>query len=609
MDASSSLSAAGSRRPHAFSPQALREEQRAKDVATFRIAARRRFWSTLLITGALLLAMRLGLTAVSLPVVATMAALTLAVNQVLAVVGRTPSLYRAWLKYVVAVLDTALVSTVVFVFGSPVLVLAYVLVIVPYSFDQGPTLGYVTSLASVVGFFTASWWFGQLHAADAAPWPQVLLAGGLLLVVAQQVIQMPSKLIARLRRTRERMARIERGELSVRADARHDDELGFLERSFNRMLDELVLLIDTVQAEADSLAAVATQVSATANVLQRRAGEVTGSAEALRDALGQQREKAGVGVHAGREARHTAELARRTADATASDAKALDDAAVASRAAIDRAAQALLRVGADVTAAAQPVRALAPASEQVGDFIATVSRIARQTNLLALNAAMEASRAGEDGVGFAVVAEEIRVLATESARAAQVVAATVQRVRGDITAAVHAMDATANEVQGAGTIAREATRALSAMVEGIGRVSRQSEEVATLAQSQARLSASVASAFEGLDGTAQRANAGARAAADAAGAQRASIEELSRSAQQLTAAASRLQAVALRHTAEFAAVVPPPRPTAAPPSASMLTEPTLDNWPVDPDVSKYAPKGGAPNAGAPNAGAPKASAA
>lgn len=567
------------RRSGVFSRKALRDEQRAKDVATLRVAARRRLWSTALITVALIIALRLGLAPVSLTVVVAMVALTLAVNQLLSIVGRTPKLYRPWLKYIVAGVDCALVSLVVSVFGSPVLALAYVLVIVPYSFDHGRNIGYVTTLASVAGFFAASWWFAALHPSEAAPLPQVLLAGGLLLVVAQQIIQMPSKLITRLRRTRELMARIERGEHSVRADARHDDELGFLERSFNRMLEELVLLIETVQTEAESLAAVATQVSATATVLHRRAGEVTGNADALRDALALQREKAGAGVHAGRETRHTADLTRRTADATASDAKALDEAAAASRAAIDRAAQALLRVGADVTAAAQPVRALAPASEQVGDFIATVTRIARQTNLLALNAAMEASRAGEDGVGFAVVAEEIRVLATESAHAAQLVAATVQRVRGDITAAVQAMDATANEVQGAGSIARDATRAIGAMVEGIGRVSRQSDEVATLAQRQARLSASVAMTFEALDGTAQRANAGARAAADAAGAQRSSIEELSRSARILTDAAGRLRAVALRHTAEFA-VVPPMNEAPLASVPPTLTD--IDSWPVDP---------------------------
>jgi methyl-accepting chemotaxis protein len=200
------------------------------------------------------------------------------------------------------------------------------------------------------------------------------------------------------------------------------------------------------------------------------------------------------------------------------------------------------------------VRALQPASEQVGRFVETVSRIARQTNMLALNAAIEASRAGEDGLGFAVVADEIRALSVESALAAKRVATTVQRVRDEIDTAVLAMDTTAHEVQGAGTIARDATRALSSMVDGITRITKQSEEVAALAQTQATLSASAAMAFDALDLSAQRASSGARAAADGSDAQRASIGELSRSAQQLTQAAARLRVLALRHTAEFPAV-------------------------------------------------------
>jgi methyl-accepting chemotaxis protein len=74
--------------------------------------------------------------------------------------------------------------------------------------------------------------------------------------------------------------------------------------------------------------------------------------------------------------------------------------------------------------------------------------------------------------------------------------------------------------------------------------------VAALAQTQAQLSATAASAFEPLDLSAQRASAGARMAADGSAAQRVSIEELSRSAQQLSQAAARLRAVALRHTTE-----------------------------------------------------------
>jgi len=540
----------GSRAIASHAP-ALLEEERAKDLATFRQASRRRLWSTVVIAAVLVAAMQFGLSRVPMGTVAAMFATALALNAVLSFVGRTPAFYRRWLKYVFAVFDAALISSVVFVFGAPVLVLAYVLAIVPYSFDRGPALGYVTTGASVLGYLAASLAHNQYVPSSATPLPQILLAAGLLLVVSQQVIQMPSRLITRLRRTRERMAQVERGDLSARADARHADELGFLERSFNGMLDELQLLIDTVQREADELAAVAAQVYGSASTLQRRAVEVAGGARALSEELHAQQERAADGVRTGHDARRTADAARRTAEVTAADAHVVDDVAGASREAIEKAAQALVRVGTDVTAAATTVRALQPASEQVGRFVETVSRIARQTNMLALNAAIEASRAGEDGLGFAVVADEIRALSVESAQAAKRVAATVQRVRDDIDAAVLAMDTTADEVQGAGSIARDATRALTSMVEGISRITRQSDEVAALAQTQAQLSATAASAFEALDLSAQRASAGARTAADGSAAQRTSIEELSRSAQQLSQAAARLRAVALRHTAEF----------------------------------------------------------
>lgn len=532
--------------------RALFDEERAKDLSTFRVAARRRFWSTIFIAGVLIVGLKLGLAAVSMTAVIATFCAAIGLNWLLSAIGTRRRWYRWWLRYVFAVFDTLLISSVVYLFGSPVLVLTYILAIVPYSFDRGPALGYVTTGASVLGYLAASYGYALAHPATATAWPQVGLAAVLLLVVSQQVIQMPSRLISRIRRTRERMAQVERGELHARAEARHNDELGFLERSFNRMLDELTLLIETVQREADELAAVAIQVHGAASVLQRRAADVATGAESLSEGMARQRDLTTDGVRAGRQALHTAETARGTAERTASDAHAVDDIATSSREAIERAAQTLVRVSEDVGASAARVQRLAPASDRVGDFVATVSRIARQTNLLALNAAIEASRAGEQGLGFAVVADEIRKLASESAQAAKVIASTVQRVRDDIGDAVHSMDNTAREVTDAGTIAREATRALSMMVDGIARIAQQSDDVATLAQTQATLAADAVTAFDMLDTSAERASGGARTAADGAAAQRASIDELSRSAAQLSQAAARMRAVAIRHTAEFA---------------------------------------------------------
>ena len=531
--------------------QALFTEERAKDIATFRIAATRRFWSTIVIAGVLIAGLRVGLADVSWPAVLAMFCTAIATNWALAAIGASTRWYRRWFKYVFAMFDTALLSGVVYLLGSPVLVLTYILAIVPSSFDRGPALGYLTTLSSAAGFLIASAAYAHARPTDAPPWSQVVLATVLLVVVAQQVIHMPSTLITRIRRTRERMAQVERGDLQARAEARHADELGFLEMSVNRILDELTLLIDTVQREADELAAVAMQVHGAASVMQQRAGDVASGATAFSDELVHQHERARVGVVASQEARRTADTTQHTASSTATDAHHVDRAAAAGREAIERAAQALLRVGVDVNATAEQVRLLGPASEQVGDFVATVSRIARQTNLLALNAAIEASRAGDEGLGFAVVADEIRTLAVESAQAAKRVAATVQRVRDDIGAAVLSMDTTAGEVAGAGQIARDATQALSALVGGIARIAHQSDDVAALAHAQARLSAGVAHAFESLDSSAERAVLDARTAADASIAQHISIEELSRSAWQLSQTAARMRAVALRHTSEF----------------------------------------------------------
>lgn len=97
----------------------------------------------------------------------------------------------------------------------------------------------------------------------------------MLVVVAQQVIQVPSQLITRIRRTRERMAQVERGEPQARADARH----------------------------ADELAAVATQVHGAASVMQRRAGTVASGASALSDELVHQRERVRDGVLSSQDAR------------------------------------------------------------------------------------------------------------------------------------------------------------------------------------------------------------------------------------------------------------------------------------------------------------------
>lgn len=328
----------------------------------------------------------------------------------------------------------------------------------------------------------------------------------------------------------------------------HRRESAAARARLHRLLDERTVLLELVHREAAGVTDVAARMHGTTAVLQQRAENSTAVTKALDNDLDQQHRRVRDSLQLINNARQTADTAQSMAARAATDAHQVDRAAAASREAIEGAAHALLRVGSDVTATAEQVRLLAPASEQVGDFVDTISRIARQTNLLALNAAIEASRAGDEGLGFAVVAEEIRTLAAESAQAAKRIATIVHRVRDDIDAAVRSMDGTAADVAGAGEIARDATHALSAMVDGIGRIARHNDDVATLTRSQAQLTVGLVEGMETIAGAAEQAAHGARGITDTAAVQRLDIDALVRVATDLSRTAEHLNTALRQHT-------------------------------------------------------------
>jgi methyl-accepting chemotaxis protein len=546
------------------------DEERAKDLNTFRVAAKRRFWSTILVAVALIVCVQLGLTHVPVPVLMVLFLVAVGCNWALGAVASREHRYRWWFRYPFAAFDTVLISLLVAIFGAPVLALLYLLAIVPYSFDRGRALGFVVLASSEVGFLLASAAHAHLFPASAPPSADVLLAALLLGLVSQQLIPIPTNLIHRLRRTRERMAAVEAGDLSARADARYADELGYLERSYNAMLDEVTRLIASVQQESDALAAVAAQLSGATTQLQDRAREAHHDVRGLQEELHAQRGSVTAGAASSRAAREAAVRAVARADETARDARGMDEATLASRNTIERAAQTLVLVGDGVQDAAAHVRALVPASERVGEFVRTVSRIARQTNLLALNAAIEASRAGEHGLGFAVVAEEIRKLAGESARAAKAIATTVHSVRDEIAETVAAMDSTAGVVRGVGGIAQEARDALDAILADIARIGEHAEEAAQLARAQADSSSAVDLAFQRVDERAARAVSAAHHATEAVQSQTGALDELARSSAQLADAADRLRASVLRAGAGTA--VSASAPSATPMGAPQIPE-------------------------------------
>jgi methyl-accepting chemotaxis protein len=385
----------------------------------------------------------------------------------------------------------------------------------------------------------AGWeWLGDLS-------PAGLESVGFI-AVAMALKRIPATLMERIRRTRAVLGEAEQGSLAVRAPAQESDELGFLEQSFNRMIEEIGGTISTVQREADEVAAFAEELAASAEQLLATAETVSHTAQRLVQDLATQREMAEAARGESARAADQAESLRGRAELMQVDATRLVAAAERGRERVARASQTLRAVGEEVRATASTVASLAGMSERIGAFARTIARIARQTHLLALNAAIEAARAEEHGEGFAVVADEVRALAGEAGKSARDVAELVSELHAGIDAAARAMQSGEAKVRDIGAVAAEADGALQELHQGVTLVVDLVNATAEVSRSQARRLAELAQSLQQVAAISSGSWQSADGAAAATLAQITSMGDLTATSQQLAQLAERLRASSAR---------------------------------------------------------------
>ena len=338
------------------------------------------------------------------------------------------------------------------------------------------------------------------------------------------------------------MAQAERGDLAARAAATSDDELGYLERSFNEMLAETARSIGAIGGESDEVAAHSEQLAAAASQFAE-ASETAGKAAAsLSSALVEQQRLSGLSGERATTTAAESDTLQERAKEMATQARSLADDAEANRARIGRAATALVAIGNQVREGAATVAALAPLSDRIRRLAVSIAGVARQTNLLALNASIEAARAGEHGRGFTVVAAEVRKLAGEAGEAAREVTDAVASMRRALDTAVATMSRGETMVRDVGVVAGEADGALSDMVAGIETLSALVDETAATAARQAAAMSALAAAMSTMHDLSTTSASVAAAAAQAAGLQTAGADTLIATARQLTELAERMRA-------------------------------------------------------------------
>jgi methyl-accepting chemotaxis protein len=288
-----------------------------------------------------------------------------------------------------------------------------------------------------------------------------------LALVMLPLVRSLTRSIGEMRGALEQVAR---GELRVELNTHRGDELGDMARSLDATLNSQREIISGVQRAADTMASASERLKSELDEVMER-GKTRGEYMA----------RAAEGIE------QTTVLAKEVATSSSQVAQASAESrgiADQGNAGMDASIAAIHRVEVSVQDSAEIMADLAKATERIQTITQTIREIADQTNLLALNAAIEAARAGEQGRGFAVVADEVRKLAERTSASTSDIAATVDAIREKTATAVHAMHTVHQEVAESARHGDETRKTLAAIAASAERVSELARGIATSTQSQ-----------------------------------------------------------------------------------------------------------------------------
>ncbi|WP_117234419.1 methyl-accepting chemotaxis protein [Vibrio maerlii] len=267
------------------------------------------------------------------------------------------------------------------------------------------------------------------------------------------------------------------GDLTQRIDVENNDEVGRLAKNFNTFVDSLQHLISHVREQSYL-------INEQSNNNTRRANN------AVAEIHQQQQEITLVATAVTELASATKEIASH-AEQTANAAQGSTESTNYGQSLVQKTRGSINSLATELTEASSVISELDRHAQEISTVLSTIQGIAEQTNLLALNAAIEAARAGEQGRGFAVVADEVRVLSQRTHASTEEIKATIDTLQQTTNRAVGLMDTSSGLANTSVTDADEATSALSEIHNAVSLISDMATQIATAAEEQTHVTGEI----------------------------------------------------------------------------------------------------------------------
>ncbi|MCF5700688.1 HAMP domain-containing protein [Pseudomonas syringae] len=315
-----------------------------------------------------------------------------------------------------------------------------------------------------------------------------------------------------LKRLGAMMDKVAAGDMTVNFKASSRDELGELGEVFNGTVRKIHDLIE--------------RVGQTVAEVERQAGQVENvSAQSNQAVAGQRTQIEQVATAMNQMSATSLEVAR-SAAAAVSSAHSVNDETISGRGLVESQQGSIAALASEIDQSVRVVNQLASDSQSISRVLEVIKSIAEQTNLLALNAAIEAARAGEQGRGFAVVADEVRTLAKRTQQSTEEIEQMIAKLHGGVGAAVKAMGVSHQMANGTVGQSEKVQQALENILGAVGMIVDQNQQIAAAVEQQTAVAHDIDQNIVEINRAGERTAQGAHQTEDASRALSAQVVEL-----------------------------------------------------------------------------------